>query len=34
MKLEFYRPGAGTIAQVTVPLREAAEDMQQGGTSK
>lgn len=22
MKLEFYRPGAGTIAQVTVPLRE------------
>ena len=34
MKLEFYRPGAGTIAQVMVPLREAADENQQGGSSK
>ena len=34
MKLDFYRPGAGTIAQVTVPLREAADENQQGGSSK
>ena len=34
MKLEFYQTGAGAVAQVTVPLREAADENQQGGSSK